>query len=117
MFTQSLSSELAKDEVRVNGLVPGLIETRMTVGTREKSKTLVRFLNRIPMGPAGYPAELVGPAVFLSSSMADYVTGVVFWSMAGVSPKFLDDFGGTDRRHRSDLHVLSQSFFSPITGH
>ena len=76
MYTQSLASELAKDGVRVNALAPGLIETPMTIATRENPETLARFLNRIPMGRAGHPAELVGPAVFLSSSMSDYVTGV-----------------------------------------
>ena len=76
MLTQSWAVELAKDGVRVNALAPGVIETPMTTATRENAEKLEKFMTRIPMGRVGQPDELIGPVVFLASSMSTYVTGV-----------------------------------------
>lgn len=76
MLTQSWAAELAKDGVRVNALAPGVIETPMTEATRENPEKLEKFMARIPMGRVGQPDELIGPVVFLASSMSTYVTGV-----------------------------------------
>jgi NAD(P)-dependent dehydrogenase (short-subunit alcohol dehydrogenase family) len=47
----------------------------MTEATRNDPERREKFLSRIPMGRFGMPEELVGPVVFLSSSMSSYVTG------------------------------------------
>ena len=72
-----MATELASDGIRVNAIAPGLIETQMNLVLREDPKTLAGFLNRIPADRVGDPAELAGPAVFLVSDLATYVTGVV----------------------------------------
>jgi NAD(P)-dependent dehydrogenase (short-subunit alcohol dehydrogenase family) len=59
----------------VNALAPGVIETPMTTATRENPERLEKFLGRIPMGRVGQPEELVGPVVFLASSLSTYITG------------------------------------------
>lgn len=76
MLTQALAVELAKDGIRVNAIAPGVIETPMTSYTREAPERLDKFMMRTPMARVGQPEELVGPVVFLASSMATYVTGV-----------------------------------------
>lgn len=75
MLTQNMAQELAKDGVRVNAIAPGSLVTQMTEATRQDPERRERFLSRIPMGRFGQPEELVGPVVFLSSSMSSYVTG------------------------------------------
>jgi NAD(P)-dependent dehydrogenase (short-subunit alcohol dehydrogenase family) len=75
MLTQNLAQELAKDGVRVNAIAPGTFITRMTEATRNNPERSQRFLSRIPLGRYGDPEELVGPVVFLASSMSSYVTG------------------------------------------
>lgn len=76
MLTQALAVELAKDGVRVNAIAPGVIETPMTVSTREAPEKLEKFMMRTPMARVGQAEELVGPVVFLASDMGSYVTGV-----------------------------------------
>ena len=76
MLTQSLARDLAADGIRVNAIAPGVIETPMTASTREDPAKLASFMQRIPLGRVGQPDDLVGPVVFLASSMARYVTGV-----------------------------------------
>ena len=74
-LTQSMAHELAKDGVRVNAIAPGTFATVMTEATRSNAERSERFLARIPMGRYGDPKELVGPTVFLASTMSSYVTG------------------------------------------
>lgn len=77
MLTKAMATELAADGIRVNAIAPGLIETPMTVVHRENPETLAAFLTRVPAARVGDPAELAGPAVFLVSDLASYITGVV----------------------------------------
>jgi len=76
-LTKTLAAELATHGIRVNGIAPGVIATPMTEATRNHPETASRFLAHTPMGRFGEPEELVGPVVFLASSMSSYVTGVM----------------------------------------
>ncbi|SCK29151.1 NAD(P)-dependent dehydrogenase, short-chain alcohol dehydrogenase family [Variovorax sp. HW608] len=76
MATQTLALDLAPDGIRVNALAPGVIHTPMTEATRGDPARLQRFMQRIPAGRLGQPHELAGPAVFLASGLASFVTGV-----------------------------------------
>jgi NAD(P)-dependent dehydrogenase (short-subunit alcohol dehydrogenase family) len=77
-FTRALAAELGKDGVRVNAIGPGLIETPLNAQVRANSPELVKvFLDHTPLGRAGSPEDIVGPAVFLASDLAAYVTGTM----------------------------------------
>jgi 3-oxoacyl-[acyl-carrier protein] reductase len=64
--------------VRVNAIGPGLIETPLNAQVRADNPDLVRiFLEHTPLGRAGKPQDIVGPAVFLASDLSAYVTGTI----------------------------------------
>lgn len=76
-LTKALAAELAPFHIRVNGIAPGVMRTPMSAKTFENEEKLSNLLRHIPLGRGGEPEELVGPAVFLASSMASYVTGAM----------------------------------------
>ena len=76
-FTRALAAELGKDGVRVNAIGPGFIETPLNAEVRANNPELVRtFMDHTPLGRAGKPEDMVGPALFLASDMSLYVTGI-----------------------------------------
>lgn len=76
-MTKSLSVELARYGIRVNGIAPGVMRTPMTVETLSNEKASTALMNHIPMRRVGEPEELAGPAAFLASRLASYVTGAM----------------------------------------
>jgi NAD(P)-dependent dehydrogenase (short-subunit alcohol dehydrogenase family) len=83
-FTKALAAELGKDGVRVNAIGPGLIETPLNAAVRANNPALVQiFLDHTPLGRAGKPEDIVGPAVFLASDLSSYVTGTIVMADGG----------------------------------
>jgi NAD(P)-dependent dehydrogenase (short-subunit alcohol dehydrogenase family) len=83
-FTKALAAELGKDGVRVNAIGPGLIETPLNEKVRANNPELVKiFLDHTPLGRAGKPEDIVGPAVFLACDMSAYVTGCIVMADGG----------------------------------
>ncbi|PPR61607.1 MAG: Dihydroanticapsin 7-dehydrogenase [Alphaproteobacteria bacterium MarineAlpha4_Bin2] len=83
-FTKALAAELGKDGVRVNAIGPGLIETPLNEDTRNNNPELIRtFMDHTPLGRTGKPEDIVGPAVFLASDLASYVTGGIIMADGG----------------------------------
>lgn len=76
-FTRALAHDMAPHGVRVNAILPGVIETPMTETTRQTPEAIGRFMAHTPMGRVGQPEELVGPVIFLASPAASYVTGAL----------------------------------------
>ena len=76
-LTKSLAIAWAADNVRVNAIAPGWIATPLTSGLREDAERNRAIIERTPMARWGTPADLVGPALFLASDAARFVTGVV----------------------------------------
>ena len=83
-FTRALAAELGKDGVRVNAIGPGLIETPLNEKARAANPDLMKiFLDHTPLGRAGQPEDIVGPAVFLASDLSAYVTGAIVMADGG----------------------------------
>ncbi len=83
-FTRALAAELGKYGVRVNAIGPGLIETPLNAAVRANNPELVKiFLDHTPLGRAGKPEDIVGPAIFLASDLSTYVTGSIVMADGG----------------------------------
>jgi 2-deoxy-D-gluconate 3-dehydrogenase len=75
-FTKSVALAWAKDNIQVNAVLPGWIDTELTVGARAQVPGLnERVLARTAAGRWGKPEDLAGVAVFLASAASDFITG------------------------------------------
>lgn len=73
-LTKSLARELAKDNIRVNAVAPGVTRTDMVAALPEEMVT--RISAGIPLGRMGEPDDIANAYLFLASDLASYVTGV-----------------------------------------
>jgi 2-deoxy-D-gluconate 3-dehydrogenase len=75
-LTKSLAAAWASDNIQVNAVLPGWIDTELTRDARRQVAGLhERVLARTPAGRWGVPEDLAGIAVFLASRASDFVTG------------------------------------------
>lgn len=71
----SLAQAWAREGIRVNGIAPGFVPTKMTKVTTDNEKRRDGAIARIPLGRMGTPQDMAGAALFLASPLADYITG------------------------------------------
>jgi NAD(P)-dependent dehydrogenase (short-subunit alcohol dehydrogenase family) len=76
LLTKALAIELSPLGIRVNAIGPGFTATPLNVKAREDPAYMANFASRIPLGRIGTPEDIAGPAVFLASDMARYITGI-----------------------------------------
>jgi 2-deoxy-D-gluconate 3-dehydrogenase len=75
-LTKSLAAAWASDNIQVNAVLPGWIDTDLTRDARQQVGGLhERVLVRTPAGRWGVPEDLAGVAIFLASPASDFVTG------------------------------------------
>jgi 3-oxoacyl-[acyl-carrier protein] reductase len=74
-LTRTLAQAWAEDGIRVNGIAPGLVDTKMTKVTTANPKRLQGAIDRIPLKRLGTPQDMAGAALYLASPLAGYVTG------------------------------------------
>jgi NAD(P)-dependent dehydrogenase (short-subunit alcohol dehydrogenase family) len=73
MLTQTAALEYVKDNIRVNAVCPGTIET--SILDDATPETMAMLLSRIPQGRLGKPEEVAALALFLASDEASHITG------------------------------------------
>ena len=75
-FGRACATAWAKDNIQVNAVLPGWIDTDLTKNARREVSGLhERVLGRTPAGRWGDPADFAGIAVFLASAASDFLTG------------------------------------------
>ena len=74
-LTRTLAQAWAEDGIRVNGIAPGLVDTKMTKVTTQNPKRLEGAIERIPLKRLGTPDDMAGAALFLASPLSAYVLG------------------------------------------
>jgi len=76
-LTKSLAIAYASDQIRVNAIAPGWIKTPLTKALQQDENRANAILSRTPMNRWGKPEDLAGPAMFLASDDAKFVTGSI----------------------------------------
>lgn len=84
-LTQSLAADWAPHGICVNALAPGFIETDMNANGRRDTEFYAAVTDRIAQRRWGTPEDLAGPAVFLATPAARYVTGATLTVDGGFS--------------------------------
>jgi 3-oxoacyl-[acyl-carrier protein] reductase len=84
-LTRTLAKAWAREGIRVNGIAPGLVDTKLTQVTLTDAKRRDASLNAIPAGRIGRPGDMGDAALFLASPLASYVCGHVLVVDGGLS--------------------------------
>lgn len=82
-YTRALALDHGKDNIRVNALCPGLVDTPLTAGIKRMPGALEEWARGIPLGRAGRPEEMARVVAFLASDDASYVTGCILAADGG----------------------------------
>lgn len=77
-MARAVAGAYAKDNIRVNVVVPGYTETALVSAIINDPASRASIISRIPMGRAGAPKDVEGIMVFLASDDADFATGATF---------------------------------------
>lgn len=75
MFGKNAALELAPHGIRVNTVLPGLVDTPLVAAVTGWEPLLNGFVERIPMGRPATPDEIAAPCLYLASDDATYITG------------------------------------------
>ena len=84
-LTASLGQAWAPEGIRVNGVAPGLVDTKLTKVTTENPARLERTIKSIPCARMGTPDDIAGAVLFLASPLASYVCGQTIVVDGGVT--------------------------------
>jgi NAD(P)-dependent dehydrogenase (short-subunit alcohol dehydrogenase family) len=88
MLTRTAALEFAPLGIRVNSVLPGLIDTPLTQRRITNTPLMSEWMPRIPLNRPGRPEEIANVCLFLASDAASYVTGASIvvdggWDLTG----------------------------------
>jgi meso-butanediol dehydrogenase/(S,S)-butanediol dehydrogenase/diacetyl reductase len=88
LLSRNGALEFAEFGIRVNAILPGLVQTSLTRRHFDNPAALAAFEQRIPMGRSAQPEEIAAPALYLASDDASYVNGASLlvdgaWAVSG----------------------------------
>jgi len=84
-LTKTLAVELGADNIQVNAIAPGLVQTKFAQALWGNPELLDHVLAQTPAGRIGQPSDISGIALYLASSASDFTTGAVFVLDGGIS--------------------------------
>lgn len=84
-LTQTLAMELGADNIQVNAIAPGLVQTKFASAIWANEDLLGEIIHRTPVGRIGQPDDIAGIAVYLASGASSFATGQVFVVDGGVT--------------------------------
>ena len=74
-MTQSFAKEYGKDNIRVNALCPGFVDTDMTQVMKDNKEFMEGFIGKLPLARMGDPEDMVGAVLYMASDASKYTTG------------------------------------------
>src|SRR5207244_12963346 len=84
-LTRQWATEWAKHGIRVNAIMPTFVDTPQVATLLADPGFKAGIVNRIPLGRVGETRDLVGPAIFLCSDAASFVTGQILGLDGGLN--------------------------------
>ena len=85
MMMKSIAQELAPQFIRVNGIGPGAIRTRINTAAWDTPEAYADLMTLVPYKRIGEPDDIAQAAVWLASDAADYVTGATLFVDGGMT--------------------------------
>jgi len=77
-MVKGLSTELARDQIYINSVAPGWVDTDMSAPALNDPPTRAKVFGAIPLGRVATPEEIAAPILFLCTPHAGFITGEVF---------------------------------------
>ncbi|RZC37885.1 dehydrogenase/reductase SDR family member 4 [Asbolus verrucosus] len=107
-LTKAAAVQLARENITVNCIAPGIIQTKFSSAITETDEAKEEALSRIPMNRLGVPRDISGAAAYLASEDASYVTGETL-IIAGGMPSRLIGFAIAQRLAQEGAKVILSS--------
>lgn len=84
-LTRVMAAAYARNNVRVNSIVPGTMDTPMNAYILADSAVREKYRDAVPVGRLGTPADIEGIALFLASDESSYCTGGLYMCDGGLT--------------------------------